>query len=401
MAPSNPRPEGAPDVAPPRSAPDAGTPIDTADPSAGAVDPAVGHGDPARVADDPEGLRLVDDGGVPVLVLPDALPFPVLRERVREALPGIAASLGGRAVRLDLGTRDIVLFDVRRILHLLRDSFQVEVTGLYVLPDAIHRYAERELKLKLFPREPAAPAPPADDADDAPSAGLPGADDVLAALAAAVGDETPATGDDAADDATGDADANPVTDTGTGGADADLLPGDEITDEVDLADAPEVFDAPEAEEAPPEAFELRPAVRRAIPLPDLPVDDAVEDEPGVRRTLYVRRTLRSGSAVRHDGDIVVFGDVNAGAQVRAGGNVLVLGRVRGMVHAGYPDDAAALILAFDLAPTQLRLGRHIAITPAKGRGAGAGFAPEIAHVASDGETLLVEPYTGRLPATRA
>ncbi|MBW1879593.1 MAG: septum site-determining protein MinC [Deltaproteobacteria bacterium] len=65
--------------------------------------------------------------------------------------------MGGRACRLDLGERAIENFDLRRLLHLLRDEYSIVVTGLYVLPEAIHQYAERELKLRLFPIDPGAP----------------------------------------------------------------------------------------------------------------------------------------------------------------------------------------------------------------------------------------------------
>ncbi|MCB9681602.1 MAG: septum site-determining protein MinC [Alphaproteobacteria bacterium] len=130
-----------------------------------------------------------------------------------------------------------------------------------------------------------------------------------------------------------------------------------------------------------------------MPLPELPKDEEPEvDEHGGRRVLTVTRTLRSGGAVRYDGDVYVYGDVNAGAQVRAGGNVVVFGRLRGTVHAGANGDDGAFILALDLSPTQLRIARHIAIAPE--RPATDGYVPEIAAV--DGERIVIEPYRGRL-----
>ncbi|MFQ6057779.1 MAG: septum site-determining protein MinC [Anaerolineae bacterium] len=79
--------------------------------------------------------------------------------------------------------------------------------------------------------------------------------------------------------------------------------------------------------------------------------------------LLVRRTLRSGQAIRHPGHVVVIGDVNAGAEVVAGGDVVVWGRLRGLVHAGAMGDDEALVCALSLAPTQLRIGNHIARPP--------------------------------------
>jgi septum site-determining protein MinC len=88
-----------------------------------------------------------------------------------------------------------------------------------------------------------------------------------------------------------------------------------------------------------------------------------EDEGLQADGLVVQRTLRSGQSLRHPGDVVVIGDVNSGAEVVAGGNILVWGRVRGLVHAGALGNEEAVICALDLAPTQLRIGSHIARTP--------------------------------------
>jgi septum site-determining protein MinC len=152
-----------------------------------------------------------------------------------------------------------------------------------------------------------------------------------------------------------------------------------VEEETDPQDAPTVF-------------ELAPAVRRPIPTPDIPTDEPDTDAEGGRRTLSVHRTLRSGSIVRYDGDVNIFGDVNAGSQVRAGGNVVVMGRLRGVVHAGCHGDESAFILAFELSATQLRIGKQIAIAPPVRKS--PNFSPEIALV-SDG-TITIEPYRGRL-----
>ena len=79
--------------------------------------------------------------------------------------------------------------------------------------------------------------------------------------------------------------------------------------------------------------------------------------------IVVRRTLRSGQTLRHPGHIVVIGDVNPGAEIVAGGDIVVWGKVRGLVHAGALGTEDAVICALDLAPTQLRIGNHIARSP--------------------------------------
>jgi len=92
--------------------------------------------------------------------------------------------------------------------------------------------------------------------------------------------------------------------------------------------------------------------------------------------------------VRHPGHVVVLGDVNPGAEIIAGGHVLVWGRVRGVVHAGAGGDGTATVAALDLAPTQLRIAGHIAVSP-KRRGA---VRPEVALI-RDGH-LVAEPWEG-------
>lgn len=79
--------------------------------------------------------------------------------------------------------------------------------------------------------------------------------------------------------------------------------------------------------------------------------------------LLLLETVRSGQSVYHEGHITIVGDVNPGAEVIAGGNVVVWGRLRGMVHAGALGDNAAVICALQLAPIQLRIGKHIAMAP--------------------------------------
>lgn len=109
-----------------------------------------------------------------------------------------------------------------------------------------------------------------------------------------------------------------------------------------------------------------------------------EDDAVVETRLH-RRTLRSGQLIEHDGSVVVLGDVNPGAEVRAGGDVLVLGTVRGVVHAGASGNHDAVVVAFRLMPTQIRIGTCIGRPP---EGAGqAPLFPEIARV-RDGAIIV-------------
>ena len=44
--------------------------------------------------------------------------------------------------------------------------------------------------------------------------------------------------------------------------------------------------------------------------------------------------VRSGQILRSSGDITIIGNVNPNGRVEAGGNVYVLGRLKGIAHAG-------------------------------------------------------------------
>lgn len=95
-------------------------------------------------------------------------------------------------------------------------------------------------------------------------------------------------------------------------------------------------------------------------------------------TILVQRTLRSGQSICHDGNVVVLGDVNPGAEVVASGNIIVMGSLRGVVHAGARGDTDAMILAFRLRPTQLRIGNHIT-RPPEGESSDTDY-PEMARI---------------------
>jgi len=85
--------------------------------------------------------------------------------------------------------------------------------------------------------------------------------------------------------------------------------------------------------------------------------------PNYDETKLVCRHLRSGQKFITDGNMVILGDINPGAEVIAGGNILVMGALKGMVHAGAFGDENAVVAAFRLNPTQLRIANHITRPP--------------------------------------
>jgi septum site-determining protein MinC len=110
-------------------------------------------------------------------------------------------------------------------------------------------------------------------------------------------------------------------------------------------------------------------------------------------TLFLRRTVRSGQAIHHKSNVVVLGDVNPGAEIVAGGDILVWGVLRGMVHAGYPDNEQAIVGSLQLAPVQLRIAHLLSRPP---EGFAAQPRPEVA-VIKQGQIIVETWVSGRAP----
>lgn len=106
--------------------------------------------------------------------------------------------------------------------------------------------------------------------------------------------------------------------------------------------------------------------------------------------LVVTRTLRSGQAVRHDGDVILLGDVNPGAEVVASGHIVVMGALRGMAHAGCTGNRGAFVTAVRLRPTQLRIAGVVGRAPDQEEPAQP--VPEVARL-RDGMIVIEAPAT--------
>ncbi len=253
-------------------------------------------------------LRLSAVDGVLVLALDSRASFDAVRQAIRETFSQSPDRFRGADARLDLASRPIDLFDLRRLIHVLKDEFGVTVAGLYCEADNLTRFAERELKLKIYPR---------------------------------------------------------------------LTPVILATEPASAKGDEEVAD--EEPEAP------TPTGKNGLS----------QDESN--KLLTVERSLRSGQIVRFGGDVVIYGDLNPGAEVIAGGNILVFGAVKGLAHAGARGDDGAHIVAFDMRPTQLRIGRKIALPPESRPTKGVRkWTPEVAWV--QGGEIIIDPYQGRLPS---
>jgi len=95
----------------------------------------------------------------------------------------------------------------------------------------------------------------------------------------------------------------------------------------------------------------------------IPINLCEGEVPDSNDTILIQRSLRSGQKCFSQGNMVILGDINPGAEVIAGGNILVMGSLRGMAHAGAFGNEDAIIVAYRLSPTQIRIANHITRPP--------------------------------------
>jgi septum site-determining protein MinC len=146
------------------------------------------------------------------------------------------------------------------------------------------------------------------------------------------------------------------------------------------AEPPQPGLVPETADVPPER--LNP------PIPDRRGGLKFDNPLQASQALLIRRTVRSGQVIHYAGTVVVFGDVNPAAEVIAEGDVIILGRLRGVVHAGAAGNEEAVVGALILAPTQVRIGEQVARAPDEKRW--HPWPAEIARVR--GGQIIVEPW---------
>lgn len=111
------------------------------------------------------------------------------------------------------------------------------------------------------------------------------------------------------------------------------------------------------------------------------INQPSEAPQALAEPLYLQTTLRSGGDVKHNGTVVILGDLNPGSSVVADGDILVWGRLRGLAHAGAKGNAKCLIMALQMEPTQLRIADFVARPPETPP---AEYYPEVAYVTPQG-----------------
>lgn len=105
------------------------------------------------------------------------------------------------------------------------------------------------------------------------------------------------------------------------------------------------------------------------------------------RTKFIRKTVRSGQYVNYPGNIVIVGDINPGGEVHAAGNVIVLGSLKGHVHAGVGGNDKAIVAAFSLQPEILQIASLVTRAPEDNE---KPQYPEVAKIKEG--SIIVEPY---------
>ena len=125
---------------------------------------------------------------------------------------------------------------------------------------------------------------------------------------------------------------------------------------------------------------------------DLDLDIELECYDGLQEgsTKFITTTIRSGQLIEYDGNVVVIGDVNPGGEISAKGNIVVLGTVRGVTYAGSDGNKDAVVAAFRLSPTQLRIADLITRRPDNDEDTHTPREPEIARIYDD--AIIIEPY---------
>jgi septum site-determining protein MinC len=107
---------------------------------------------------------------------------------------------------------------------------------------------------------------------------------------------------------------------------------------------------------------------------------------------FYKGTLRSGQVLESETSIIILGDVNPGATVVSKGNVVVLGALKGTIHAGAAGNECAFVAALNMNPMQIRIADCIARSadgPMNVKGSATG--PMVAY--TEAGNIYMEPIT--------
>lgn len=120
--------------------------------------------------------------------------------------------------------------------------------------------------------------------------------------------------------------------------------------------------------------------------------EAKQKERAANDGRFYKGTLRSGQVLESETSIIILGDVNPGATVVSKGNVVVLGTLKGTIHAGAAGNSHAFVAALNMSPMQIRIAECIArcADGAAGRKSSS-TGPMVAYTESG--NIYMEPLT--------
>lgn len=87
---------------------------------------------------------------------------------------------------------------------------------------------------------------------------------------------------------------------------------------------------------------------------------------------FYKGNLRSGDVLESEASIVVIGDVEKGARVAARGNIIVLGSLKGAALAGIAGNLNSVVVAIEMAPSQVKISDLSLQKAEKGKPLGRG-----------------------------
>lgn len=102
--------------------------------------------------------------------------------------------------------------------------------------------------------------------------------------------------------------------------------------------------------------------------------------------LMLKGIVRSGQKIETKKHVIIMGDVNPGSEISSSGDIIVLGRLAGKVHAGFPEDHSAIIFALEFRPTLVRIGK----LTASGVDEDARTKPE--YACAEDNAIIVKDY---------
>lgn len=99
------------------------------------------------------------------------------------------------------------------------------------------------------------------------------------------------------------------------------------------------------------------------------------------------KIVRSGQVLQITGDLLLVGDVNPGGKIMATGNIFVMGKLRGIAHAGVNGNREAVIAAAYMAPSQLRIADVISRSP---EAEPEGIPMECGFIEPEGDQIIMD-----------